>query len=104
MSSNYWITTIDNDLNPFTHFYEWFNRDRELGYNTCGWIAHEVKTSIQLDDDVIEDDVDFGVESFLALNPFGMHYKVYEDEADKLIPLMYNTYKKEIEPMIQSYL
>lgn len=100
MSKNYWITTIDNEYNPFTHFYEWFNRDRELGYRTCEWINHEVKSSIQLDDDVIDDDVDFGVACFLALNPFGMHYKVYEDEADTLIPLMNETYNKEIKQKI----
>ena len=102
MSDGYWVTSIDNEYNPFTHFYEWFDRDRQLGYNTCEWIAHETVTSTQLDDDVINADVDFGVDCFLALNPFGMHYKVYKDEADTLIPLMNETYKKEIKPRLEA--
>ena len=96
--SAYMITTIDNEWNPFTNFLEWFARDRQLGYNTCQWIDAYTKTSSELDDETIEADVDNGVSDFLSLNPFGMHYKVYEEEADKLIPIMNETYKKEIEP------
>lgn len=101
MSSNYWITTIDNNCNPFTHFLEWFARDRELGYDTCQWIDGAfVKTSNELDEKEHDYDVDCGTSDFLAFNPYGMHYKVYEDEADTLIPLMYQTYVNEIKPTL----
>lgn len=103
MSSNYWITTIDNEWNPFTHFAEWWSRDRELGYNTCEWIDKFVKTSIELDEDEMDYDIDCGSNEFLAFNPFGMHYKVYEDEADRLIPLMYETFTKSIKPTLPDY-
>lgn len=91
--SNFWVTTFDNIYNPFTNFEEWYDFDRQQGYQTCEWIGASVVTSNKLDDDIIEEDIEFGVSEFLKLNPYGMHYKVYEDEADKLIPLMYNTYK-----------
>ena len=97
MSSEYWITTIDNNVNPFTHFLDWWARDRELGYNTCQWLAGYVVTSNELDDKEHDADVDFGASEFLARNPYGRHYKVYKDEADTLIPLMYETYVNQIK-------
>lgn len=103
MSSNYWITTIDNEWNPFTHFLEWYARDQELGYNTCDWIDRFVKTSIEIDDESMDYDIDCGIADFLALNPFGMHYKVYEDEADRLIPLMNHIFKTEVKPKLTDY-
>lgn len=88
------VTTFDNVINPFTHFKEWFDRDAQLGYNTCQWLDKYAITSIELPDDVRERDIEAGINEFLARNPYGMHYKVYKDEAKTLIPLLYNAYKK----------
>lgn len=90
--ANFMVTTVDNIHNPFTNFIEWYTFDSQQGYRTCEWISNFVFTSVKFDDEQINKDIEFGVSEFLKLNPFGMHYKVYEDEADKLIPLMYNTY------------
>ena len=90
----YMVTTFDNVYNPFTHFKQWYDRDIELGYYTCQWIDKFVKTSIELPEDTMERCIEHGYEDFLALNPYGMHYKVYKEEADKLIPLLYSEYKK----------
>lgn len=91
---DYMVTTFDNKINPFTHFTEWYDRDDQLGYHTCQWLDKYAITSIELPDDVRERDIKAGIDEFLARNPFGMHYKVYKDEADTLIPLLYNAYKK----------
>lgn len=85
--SSYMITTMDNPWNPFTHFDEWYDWDDKCGYHTCRWIALFAKASIYLDDDTNQAMHDVGVDEFLSINPFGIHMKVYEDEADKLIAL-----------------
>lgn len=92
--AEYMVTTFDNKWNPFTHFKEWYDRDDELGYHTCQWIATYVKTSIELPESSMEQCIKHGYDDFLQRNPYGMHYKVYKDEADTLIPLLYNEYKK----------
>ena len=94
MSSRFMITTFDNPCNPFKDFKQWFAYDSIAGYNTCAWLDHFVKFSIKDTDEIIEEDVEFGANEFLKLNPFGIHYKLYEDEADVLIPLMNKTYKE----------
>lgn len=34
-----WATTKDNPWNYFRNFDEWYATDRELGYNTCSYMA-----------------------------------------------------------------
>lgn len=92
--ADYWITSIDNPWNPFTHFKEWLLKDNDLGYNTCGWLASLSVTSGSLEEEDILRDVDYAAERFLDRNPFGVHYKVYREEADTLIPLLYGEYAK----------
>ena len=94
MSKRFMITTFDNPCNPFTDFKQWFSCDSLAGYNTCSWLDHFAKFSIKDSDELIDEDVEFGANEFLKLNPFGIHYKVYEDEADTLIPLMNKTFKE----------
>lgn len=33
------LTTVDNPFSPFTNFDQWFNFDREKGYDTCQLLA-----------------------------------------------------------------
>ena len=90
--NNYFVTTMDNVWNPFTHFKEWYAFDVQHGYNTCQWIDTLCKTSANLDNYIIEEDVAKATNEFLALNPYGMHCKVYENEAEKLISIMNEAY------------
>lgn len=85
---DYMITTMDNPCNPFTDFKQWrmWDEDR-LGHYTCGWLAILAKTSIDLDDDTYDDDVDAAANELLSLNPHGVHIRVRRDDADKLIAL-----------------
>ena len=34
-----WATTVDNPWDYFSNFDEWYATDRQLGYNTCSYIA-----------------------------------------------------------------
>lgn len=92
--ADYTLTTFDNAWNPFTDFKQWFERDHDLGHYTLEKMAVFCRTSPFLDDDDNDYIIDECVKEFLALNPDGMHYKVYKDEAEKLIPLMYNAYQE----------
>lgn len=85
--AEYAVTTMDNPWNPFTYPNEWLDWDRHYGWTTNEWLAKYALTSSSLDDETNERIATDGINDFLALNPFGIHYKVYKDEADKLIPL-----------------
>ena len=92
--ADYTLTTFDNPWNPFTDFKQWFDRDHALGHYTLEKMAVFCITSPYLDDEDNEYLIDEGVKEFLLLNPDGIHYKVYANEAEKLIPLMYNSYQE----------
>lgn len=85
--SGYMVTTMDNPYNPFKDYAEWYEWDHEYCWFTCEWLAIFDRTSIDLDPETNRRLADEGVNDFLAFNPYGMHFKVYEDEADELIPL-----------------
>ena len=94
-SDEFMVTTFDNIYNPFTHYREWMTQDERNGYNTQKWIASMCMTSSNLSEFEINNDVEIAVNEFLELNPFGMHYKVYKDEAEKLIPIVYDAYMSQ---------
>ena len=86
---NFWLTTVDNEYNPFTHFDEWFARDCELARQqnrpTCpGYLARLVHE----DDDVSDEEYAQIVESYIddicKLNLSGTFIKVNEEQAKKL--------------------
>ena len=85
--AEYAVTTMDNPWNPFVYPNEWSDWDDKYGWTTNEWLAVFALTSSSLDDETNERIVTDGVNDFLELNPFGIHYKVYREEADKLIPL-----------------
>lgn len=91
------LTTIDNVWNPFTHFDEWYAFDLEHHYNTMEWLARFSKASPELEVDEYCDETSYAIDRFLELNPFGLHIKVYKDEADTLIPLANKAYKESFE-------
>ena len=85
--AEYAVTTMDNPWNPFKYPNEWYDWDNHYGWTTNEWLAIYALTSTSLDDETNERLITDGINDFLKLNPFGVHYKVYKDEADKLIPL-----------------
>ena len=44
------LTTIDNPWNPWTHYDEWWQFDRQMGYDTPGFLARIANVSFDLSD------------------------------------------------------
>lgn len=86
---DFMVTTMDNPWNPFTHYHEWLSYDTHHGYRTQEWLAILSRTSTDLRTEEQNELIDAGVQSLLDIDPYGLHVKVYSDEADTLIP-MYN--------------
>lgn len=86
-------TTIDNPYNPFTHFDEWLSYDMSKHYNTSEIVAYFSKASSNMDEEEYNDAVNYGIDRLLELNPLGLHMKVYDYEADALIPLANKAYE-----------
>ena len=81
------LTTMDNPNNPFTHMDEWLAFDIEHRYMTMEWLGKFSNASSLLDEKDYEEETSMAIDRFLALNPFGVHIKVYDYDADVLIPL-----------------
>lgn len=97
--ADYMVTTIDNPWNPFTHYREWLSYDMQNGYFTDQWMYALTKTSNDLRDEEIQEQIDAGVTRLLELDPYGLHVKVYEDEADMVIPLYNKAYRQQLNDL-----
>ena len=94
--ADYMVTTIDNPWDPFSHYHEWLSYDTEHGYNTDQWIYILTRTSNDLLPDEIDEQIDAGVDRLLEIDPFGLHVKLYEGDADTLIPLYNKVYRDSV--------
>lgn len=61
MATRY-LTTIDNPYDPQTEFDMWFAFDVNNGYNSCALLDRVCKTSSQLSDALIADDVNEAID------------------------------------------
>jgi len=88
-------TTIDNPYNPFTHFDEWYVYDQSHGYNTCGLVAYFNEASRFMEEEDYEFETNEAINKLLELNPYNLHMKVYEKDADKFIALANKAYDEQ---------
>lgn len=75
------LTTNDNEYDPIDQFDEWFRRDLELGYNTCGYlmtIAHP--TDILSDAEELRE-MESAIDEILAFD-FDNHYRKVKKEVE----------------------
>lgn len=72
----YMLTTVDNPFDPFTQFDQWFAYDKQLGYDTPGYLARIAISS----DDLSEVDefvvIQDAIDEIVRENVFGVHRKV----------------------------
>jgi len=61
MATRY-LTTTDNPYDPKTEFDMWFAFDVNNGYNSCALLDRVCKTSSQLSDALIADDVNEAID------------------------------------------
>ena len=92
--ADYMVTTIDNPWKPFLHYHEWLSYDISHGYNTDQWVYIMTRTSNDLTNEEQQEQVDVGIDRLLELDPYGIFVKVYEDEAEMLIPIFNKAYQE----------
>ena len=105
LARDYAITTLDNVNNPFTHPDEWLAFDMEKHYNTNEWLAFYAKVSHNLEKESYDEEAEYAARKLLERNPYGIHVKVYEDEAEILIPIFNKVYeenRKEYESLVNN--
>lgn len=78
------LTSKDNPYNYFTQFDDWFGFDMQKGYNSCGLLARFVRTSNELDADIINQDIEDGIDRILGMG-FDKYYKKIYDTDEKTI-------------------
>ena len=66
-----YLTTTDNPFDPKSEFDMWFAFDTNNGYNSCGLLDRVCKTSSQLSDALIADDVDEAIDWIIANDTTG---------------------------------
>lgn len=81
------VTTMDNPNNPFTEFLKWLQFDIEHGYKTIELLDYFSHNSTKLDEEQYSEENNNAIDLLLQMNPFGIHMKVYRNEAETLIPL-----------------
>ena len=68
MAKATFITTYDNDKDPYDEFLEWLAFDNEHGYQTCEKLAVEAMTANDLSNadnaQAIEEAIDFLIEMY----------------------------------------
>lgn len=88
--ANVWLTTINNEYNPFTHFDEWYSRDIELARKEnrptcCGYLARIMHEDDDVSDSEYNEIVETVIDEICELNPSGTFLKIDEKEAAKLV-------------------
>lgn len=78
------LTTTDNPYNPYTQYDEWLALDRQLGYNTCEYLARICENvSYNLDQEEQEEIVRDAMNQIIAMDPFEIYTKAYPPEGYK---------------------
>lgn len=72
----YMLTTTDNPFDPRTEFDSWLNYDRDLGYNTCGYLSRIANTSSVLSDQENERIIDAAIDHIIATDYRNVYTKV----------------------------
>ena len=83
------LTTTDNEYNPFTHFDEWYARDMELAREQnrptcCGYLARLIYEDDDVSDKEYDEIVETVIDDICALNLSGKFIKIDEKQAEKL--------------------
>lgn len=70
------LTTTDNPFDPTVDFDSWLQFDRDLGYNTCGYLARIAHTSSALSDQENERMIDSAIDEIIATDFRNVYTKV----------------------------
>lgn len=73
-----YLTTTDNPFSPKTEFDQWFAFDIQKGYNSCGLLDRVCKTSDELSDALIADDIEEAIQWIIDHDTTGKRTFVIE--------------------------
>lgn len=74
------LTTIDNPYDPFEQFALWLLFDKEQGYNTCEYLAREVKLTEDMSEKEMNDEIDRAMDQIIADDFLKIRKIVYRSE------------------------
>ncbi len=80
-SEEHMLTTIDNPWNPFTNYEEWYEYDRQQGYDTPGYLARIADVSLDLSDADYDRNIEEAIDEIVKLNINGMYRKAVRPQA-----------------------
>ena len=81
--SDMMLTTIDNNIDPFTNFIEWFKYDTIfLHHNTCQRLSDIAGTSVTVSDEINEERVQDAMHYLVKENPT-LYRIVYQNNKEK---------------------
>ena len=78
MESNIWLTTVDNEYDPFKQFVPWFLFDTEKGYNSCDYLGRIAKTSDSFSDEENDAEIERAIDEIIKLDFTNNYRKVKE--------------------------
>ncbi len=78
MSSDSFLTTIDNPYDPFKQFEEWWKYDHTNGYCTCEYLDRVANVPSSLPEEMKEQLIDSAMNDIVRINS-GLYKIVYKD-------------------------
>lgn len=72
----YLLTTVDNPIDPFTSFSEWYHRDLALGHNTLSLLARVAAVPADLSEMDRDNAIAQAIDEIARENVTGVHRKV----------------------------
>ena len=63
------LSTIDNPYDPFKEWEEWYKFDMTKGYDTCGYLAKVANTSLYLNDELNEEEIERAAKEIVNAEP-----------------------------------
>ena len=70
------LTTVDNPFDPFDRFDDWYAFDERQGYHTCAYLGRIVRTSDEMSDEQVAQEINRAIDEILRYDAAGIYKKV----------------------------
>ena len=70
------LSTIDNPYDPFDDFKNWFLFDVQHGYNSCAHLARIARTSDQLTEKEMNEEIEKAIDEIIELDFMNVYVKL----------------------------
>lgn len=70
------LTTVDNPYDPFDEWQKWYNYDRQLGYNTCQYLARIALVSPDLPEEIEDEIIEKAMDEIIDMHNGELYKKV----------------------------